>query len=205
MINLQEFENIKLKISDLKTEKDFKVKYLEQEKNKLINLNQELKWATEARIIIQQVALKTQQKLEQRFNQLITNALQIVFPDDNLEFKLTIVRRRNKTECDIDWYENGRLDGTVGGGVKDVSAFAARIAFWSLNKKARPIFFSDEPMKYLHSESYQENFSEMVKMLSTKLGLQHIIVSDQPGLYGDKKFIVEKGKVREIERRNYEN
>jgi hypothetical protein len=67
--------------------------------------------------------------------------------------------------------------GFTGGGVLDITCFALRIAFWSLRKNRNTIVI-DEPFRNLHGVKELEKCSDMVKMLSDKLGLQFLMVSD---------------------------
>lgn len=137
-----------------------------------------------ARVVVQAVAKATQQKIEFHISNLVTMALASVFPEP-YEFKLEFVERRNSTEADCIFIKNeNRINDILsygGGGVADVANFALIISLWAL-KKTRPVFVQDEPDKFLHSPLYQERASQMIKMLCEKLGIQIIIVSDQPGI-----------------------
>jgi len=144
------------------------------------------------RALLQKAAQDTQQKLEYHINNLVSAALAAVFEEDPYEFKLEFVQKRGKTEADVWYVRNGNktkpIDAT-GGGAVDVGDLAARIAFWSLTKRTRPIFFLDEPFRNL-DEDRQEKALEMLKMLSTELGLQIIMVSHIKKLIAgaDKEF-----------------
>ena len=67
-----------------------------------------------------------------------------------------------------------------------MASFGARLAFWSLEKKYRPVIICDEPFKFVHGREEQENLSEMLKMLSERLGIQMIIVTQDVEIEGDK-------------------
>lgn len=151
--------------------------------------------ATEARVLLQQVARLTQRQLEDRINSLVSMAQAAVFPDDPYEFKLEFVERRNKTECDVWFRRGGALVNPMdcsGGGPKDVAAFAARLAFWSLEKRHRPVVVLDEPFKFLHGAEAQRNVSDLLRTLSERLGMQILVVSDQGGVTGDRVFRIDE-------------
>lgn len=154
----------------------------------------------EARSILQVVAKSTQELLEKKFSSLVTLAIRAIFRDSR-EFVIQFVEKRNKTEleCHISKDNNivGIYDG--GGGQIDVVALACRLAFWSLQKTSRPIFFLDEPLAFLHSPEYQERASDLLQMLSKELKVQFLVVSDQQNISADKTFRVEDGQVRVIE------
>jgi len=156
----------------------------------------------EGRAIIQRVAQDTQRQVEFHMSHLVTKALNAVYTKP-YEFRIEFVERRGKTECDMFLIEDDeKLDPLTmtGGGVCDIIAFVLRLAIWSIDK-SRPTLICDEPFKFLHSEELQTRCSEMVKTISEQLGLQIIIVSDQPKLIAnaDKVITLEKGEVKENE------
>jgi DNA repair exonuclease SbcCD ATPase subunit len=153
-----------------------------------------------AREIVQIVASETQKKLEYQISNLVSSALASVFPEP-YEFQLRFIQRRNKTEADLIFLKGGNetddLINTAGGGAVDIASFALRIALWSI-KRTRPVMIIDEAFRFL-SLDLQEKASNMIKEISTKLGLQIIMVSHLPGM------IKEADKVIEIEYQNGES
>ena len=152
-----------------------------------------------ARIIVQTVAEQTQKKIEYHISNLVSMALASVFPEP-YEFALRFVQRRNKTEADLLFMKDGNEGDPVdisGGGALDVASFALRVAIWSI-KPTRNTLILDEPGKFI-SRDLQEKFSGMIKHLSTKLGIQFIIVSHVPEIQesADKVFEIKNGKVKE--------
>ena len=158
------------------------------------SLEQTLSDAEKAREVIQIVAQKTLQNLEYHISNLVTVALSAVFPDPP-EFVAKISIRRNQTEVDLLFKEYDQeqkpLD-SAGYGAVDVASYALRISFWSL-KKTRPVMILDEPFKFV-SPDLQSKVSEMVRMISDKLGIQHIMVSHQEdiNINANKTFLIEK-------------
>ena len=155
-----------------------------------------------ASVIIQNVAQETQKNLEFHLSHLVTTALAAVFPED-IEFVARIEVRRGQTECDLLFKEHGQeynpLEGS-GFGPVDVASFALRVTFWTL-KKNRPCFVLDEPFRNV-SPDLQHKVSDMLKMVSEKLGLQIIMVSHQEdvNVSADKTFVARKeGKVTSLE------
>ena len=145
-----------------------------------------------ARTIIQTVAETTQKKLESHVSNLVTMALAAVFPDP-YTFILRFVKRREKTEADLLFVKDGNEGSPMdisGGGPLDVASFALRTATWAI-KPTRNVLILDEPGKYI-SRDLQSKFSEMIKHLSVKLGLQFLIVSHIPEITecADKVFHV---------------
>jgi len=146
----------------------------------------------QAREIIREVGLKTQEQLSFHISDITSLALEAVF-DDPYELQVEFVQRRNKTECDLYFVRNEeKMDplSASGGGAVDVTAFALRIASWSMNQPhTRPVIILDEPLRFL-SVDLQERASTMIKEISKKLGLQFIVITHESTLatYADKVF-----------------
>jgi len=146
----------------------------------------------QAREVIREVGLKTQQQLSFHISDIASLALDAVF-DDPYELLAEFVQRRNKTECDLFFVrDNERMDplSASGGGAVDVAAFALRIASWSMQRpKSRSTIILDEPMRFL-SVDHQEKASAMIKQISERLGIQFIIITHEPtlALAADKVF-----------------
>ena len=151
-----------------------------------------LKRHEQAREIIREVGIKTQNQLSFHISDITSLALEAVFNDP---YKLVVdfVQRRNKTECDLYFERDGnRVDPLLasGGGTVDVAAFALRIASWSMQRpKSRNVIILDEPLRFL-SGGHQEQASQMIKEVSQKLGIQFIIITHEPILaaHADKVF-----------------
>ena len=130
------------------------------------------------RAIFQQASETTQKQLEFHISGLVSTALAAIW-DDPYEFLLEFVQRRGKTEADL-WVvrEDSKIKPleASGGGVVDVLSLALRMAFWSLTKTTRALLILDEPFKHL-SGDLQAKASDMLKVLSEKLGLQIIMIS----------------------------
>ena len=150
----------------------------------------------QAREVLRETGLKTQQALAFHVSDITSLALQSVF-EDPYDLVVDFVQRRNKTECDLYFERNGDYMEPMeasGGGAVDVAAFALRVASWSMQRpRTRPVIVLDEPMRFL-STDLQPKASEMLKQLSERLGLQFIIVTHEQELtnQADKIFQVSK-------------
>jgi len=157
-------------------------------------LTSQLEEQEQAREIIREVGLQTQQSLQYHISDIVTSALESVFADA-YQLKVNFVQRRNKTECDLVFVRNGKeiepLESS-GFGAADVASFALRVAFWSMQfAKSRPVIILDEPLRFLDRRR-QPAASKLLKELSERLGLQFIIVTHEEVLtqYADKIFEV---------------
>jgi len=164
-------------------------------RKKLKIKKQSLKRHEEAREIVREVGLKTQQQLEFHIANITSLALETVFVNDPYTLQVEFVHKRNKTECDLFFERDGERVKPLeaaGVGAVDIATFALRIASWSMmNPKPNNTIILDEPFKHL-SDNYQEKASLMLKELSKKLNIQFIIVSHKKALSlsADKVFEV---------------
>jgi hypothetical protein len=136
----------------------------------------------EAREIIRAVGLKTQQQLSFHIGDISSLALEAVF-NDPYTLAVEFVLRRNKTECDLYFVRRENrvdpLEGS-GGGPADTAAFALRVASWSMQMpRSRNMLFLDEPFKHLKGENENRRMLDMIRKISTELGVQIIMISDE--------------------------
>lgn len=161
---------------------------------KLRDANRSLHKHEQAKEVVREVGLKTQQQLQFHISDITSLALDAVF-DNPYQLKVEFVQRRNKTECDLTFVRDDlEIDPIEASGVGaiDTASFALRIASWSMMRpKSRNTIILDEPFKHL-STNYQERASTMIKEISQKLGIQFIIVTHEETLAAaaDKVFEV---------------
>jgi DNA repair exonuclease SbcCD ATPase subunit len=186
--------DVRKQIERLQGAKSLTEKQITAVNDDLAQLNREYKWCEQAREIVREVGMKTQEQLQYHISDITSLALESIF-DDPYELKVEFVQRRNKTECDLLFVRDGETMKPVdssGGGTVDVASFALRIASWSMsNPRTRNTIILDEPLRFLSVDN-QERASRMIKELSDKLGLQFIIISHEEELaaYADKEFKV---------------
>jgi len=201
LFNYEKFSDIKKLNSQKILEKQLQLKLLESSQEKIKNINLFLEDAKKARVVIQTVANLTQRNLTKRIESLVSTAIMSV---DKLwpEFIMKIVSRRNQSEVDFFFMEDGQeqepLD-SCGYGLVDIAADSLNTSIWSLNKN-RPTFIKDEPFKNL-SKDHHVAASKMMKMLCDNLGIQIIMVSHEEELSSacDRVFVVKKkGKISKI-------
>ena len=153
-----------------------------------------------AREVIREVAVQTQEQLAFHVQDIVTSAILGVFPNPYV-FKADFVMNNNRTECKLGLLSN---DGEVinplnasGGGVVDVTAFALRIASWSMKvPRSRPVIILDETFKHL-SRDLMPKAGEMLRGMADKLNMQVIMITHEPDLVqvADKVFEVHKDKI----------
>jgi|WetSurSiteA1Bulk_404760.scaffolds.fasta_scaffold00320_12 DNA repair exonuclease SbcCD ATPase subunit len=139
---------------------------------------------------------------------LVTSSLQGVF-DHDYGFKVNIEDKRGQVEINF-LVNDGDLtldpQYCTGGGLVDIISISLRLALWKLKQRLTDaIIVLDEPFRMV-GETRIHNAASLIKELSTKLGIQFIIITHSEGLscMADKtfKFIKEDGftNVEVIER-----
>jgi DNA repair exonuclease SbcCD ATPase subunit len=123
--------------------------------------------------------------------------LATVFPDP-YEFVVAFEERRNTIEADLLFKRGDDVFTPIessGGGAIDFASFALRVADWRLRGGRNKIIL-DEPFRNLSSD-LQTKAGELLKRISTELGLQIIMVSHHPKINetADRVFYVNNGTV----------
>lgn len=190
-MTVQELRNT---VERLKGQRDQVLQALERELKDLRECRRSLARHEQAREVIREVGLKTQQQLQYHISDLTSLALEAVY-DNPYELVVEFVQRRNKTECDLYFIRNGeRVDplDAAGGGSVNVAAFALRVASWSMQRpRSNNVLILDEPFVNV-SRDLQSRACEMLKQVSEKLGLQIIMITHSEDLIdaADKTFRV---------------
>lgn len=167
---------------------------LKEKENKLRYLVREVIYIEESQIIIQTVAQQTQEKLKIHIEDIVQLALDACFPSE-YTFAVQFELKRGKTEARICFLKDGieinPMDAS-GGGVVDLTAFALRIASWSLSSTDN-IIILDEPVQKI-SRDLIDKVAKIIKKLSEELNIQFLIVTHIPELsdYADAVFEVTK-------------
>ncbi|GEA17776.1 ATP-binding protein [Moorella sp. E306M] len=129
------------------------------------------------------------EQLKRRVEQTVTAALQAVFADDDLEFRIEM--RTVAGQPAADWQVVSRYGDTVvaaspedgrGGGITDVVSLALRLALMELArpKPGGPVLL-DEVGKHV-SANYAPNVAVFLKEYARKTGRQVILITHQAAL-----------------------
>jgi DNA repair exonuclease SbcCD ATPase subunit len=153
----------------------------------------------EAHAFLQKVAKETQEHLKFHIEDIVNLAVDAVFPD-KYEFKVEFEIKRGQTEARIfllseDGEEVNPMDDS-GGGIVDITAFALRIAAWTLSKTDNVILL-DEPARFV-SKDLQPKFGEILKTLSKRLNLQFIIVTHNKEIVDVADRIFEVSQIKKV-------
>ena len=169
---------------------------LEAKETKLKQLQTDLFSYEKARAIMQLVAKETQEQLEYKISELVSLGLSAIF-DNPYELVLNYEIKRGKTEADLLFKRGENVVKPMlasGGGAVDVAAFGLRVAIWSLKSpRTRNTIVLDEPFKYL-SFRHQAKAGQLLSEISSKLGIQIIMVTHNQEFISaaDKVFNVSK-------------
>ena len=142
--------------------------------------------------IIQDTAQVTQNMLRNKITNLVNLAIRSVFDNPPL-FIMEITLKRNRTECELlfkDGDSTAKPIESAGGGLLDIVSLALRVVMWTFTNTDNTLIL-DEPMRYA-SPDLAPKISNMLYMISEKLGLQIIMVSHAEGINtsADKTYMV---------------
>lgn len=169
-------------LNQLKVEKAQIEKSIAVVESELLENKRSLRQHEQAREILREAGLKTQESLSFHIAEITSLAQEVVF-DKPYTLGVSFVNRRNKTECDLYFQRDGeQLDPMEdsGGGPLDVAAFSLRVACWCMEDPiSNNVLVLDEPFKHLKGESANLRVLDMVQQISQKLNLQIIMVSDE--------------------------
>ena len=155
----------------------------------------------QVKILLQESSAFAREQARRQIETMVTNALQFIFGDQDMEFRVQIEEVRGRAEGEflvVSKYGGEipvetRPQDARGGGVVDVISLALRAALLHANRPALdgPIIL-DEPAKHV-SEEYSRQVAEFLKQLSVAFGRQIIMVTHNQHLAntGDTAYMVE--------------
>ena len=136
------------KFNKQKGKKELYENMLQESTNKIKQLETRYNDIEIAQAFVQNVAKETQEKLKFHIEDIVQMALDACYFDE-YEFTIDFELKRGRTEAKLYFLKDGKEvdpEDATGGGVVDVTAFALRIAAWSLSKTDNIIIF-DEPFR----------------------------------------------------------
>ena len=190
MKTINEYKQI---YTENKGKRDLLIKNEKELKNDICVLEKKKIIIEKTQVFIQEVARTTQEKLKFHIEDIVQMMLDAC-EFTEFKFVLDFSIERGKTVARLffmkDDEETDPMNST-GGGVVDITAFALRIACWSLSK-TDPIIIFDEPFKHL-SMNLRKQAGEILKKLSETLKLQMVIVTHDPAIIdvSDRVFNVQ--------------
>lgn len=135
-------------------------------------------------------------------DKLITYGLNTVFPDRNIEFKSELIERGKKVWIDLQTYYNGNLvDPGSKSSVTVIESFLLRMLCIMKLKKA-PMLLMDETFAAV-DEGYIDNVSRLVSQLASKLKMDILLVTHNPGFseteHASYRLLMKSGNI-EVEK-----
>ena len=208
---------VRKKFDTLKGERARVLSELEKCKENLKLRKKDYETHLKAREIIREVGIATQKELSYHIGEIVTMALESVFPDP-YRFIVEFDFKHNKTECNLCLVgKNGNVVdamSSAGGGVVDIVSLALRMASWSMmSPTPAQVLIMDEPLRFL-SRDLRPLAGEMIKEFSQKMGLQVIMVSHEDAMIdvADKILTIRKNadgrsvvESRDIEEKYFDN
>lgn len=192
-------DQIKQFVQERKQRKKILEENLFETQGKLSIAKDEYDNLVEARRIISEAARITQLQFKGFVETLVTMAIQTVFPEEQYKFVMEFDLKANRSEINLLVQQGEKTpyspEDEQGGGLLDIISFALRVVMWSLEKpRSRPIFVMDEPFRYCGKLTSLAG--NMVKEISSKLGIQMLIVTHEDSLaeIADQCWFVKREK-----------
>ncbi len=124
---------------------------------------------------------KVQGKFKKRSGSMATSVIQSIY-NKKMEFSLDIKERAGSIQYVPVIRKNGKLYGLKdegGLGVRDTMGVIFRLVLWTLkgDKRTRPIFILDEPMKFLGGGILLSKAGRIFRKLSRRIPVQFVIMT----------------------------
>lgn len=174
-------ENYKVKINKSRGKLESLVSRQKKISKDLKELDTYQKTLEEAQTFIQMIANSTQEQLKFHLTDIVNLCINTCFPD--VVFDIDFDIKNNRTIARLVYRINGNEVDPMeasGGGLVDLTAFALRIALFNIGHTDNVIIF-DEPLKWLQPKELQVEAFKIMKELSTKIGIQFILVANSVG------------------------
>lgn len=188
-----EIKQFRDNLSQFKGQYNNLLKTLETKEKSKLELSETLVELEECLFITQEVSKIAQDQLTNKLNDVVTTAIQTVF-GDAWEFKMILEPKNNSIHAIPTFYKNGEEESpkvSQGGGLASVASLALRVALLTLKKDPTPIILLDESFGAIGAGDIDRT-CELLKSLSTKLGIQFILVTHKEEIRGaaDRLFRV---------------
>jgi hypothetical protein len=152
-------------------------------------LKEDVSVYTDVALLFQTFSEQEQHAIQDKFEQLISYALALIFGDKFKRFRLNAGVERNQVVLnptlvfEVDGVEvTSAIMGAQGGGPSDVVGFVLKLLTLIFNgrDKVRPILFLDETFSHLSSE-YLPAMAQVIRKFVDELGsdLQIVLVTHQ--------------------------
>ena len=177
---LQELKN---RFDKLVVKRDYISRELERAKANLSDKEILYKDYFEAREVVTGVIKLTQENFKLKVEPLVTLAIRSVF-EKNYEFELRFEKKRNQLECYPVVIKDGNEEtpkADLGGSVVDIISLALRVILWAIEKpRSCNMILLDEPMKNIGQGEELLLAGQIMKDISSDLGLQLIVITHSP-------------------------
>lgn len=166
----------------LKSDRDQKIKNLEELQKKKDLFVEKIEICAKAIEFSEQVATDERKSIKQKVEDLITSCLREVFDDSySIEFDYSIKRSRTSVEvfavkdCEDGLRVKRQIDG-IGGGVADAISLPLKLIVLLNDQTLDRILVTDEPGRNL-SIDHVPKFAKFLQTISKKLKTQIIMVT----------------------------
>lgn len=177
----EKFNNVKKIITRKQTENEIIEKQIEDNKNKITEITEDLQLGQEALQFVEDVANSRRSVMKDQIEEIITEALHSIYgPDYGIELVYNV--KNNRSNLDILLVRNTdcgeikrNMDG-FGGGVADTISMPLRLLVLLASKQTDTIGLLDECFKHVDTERV-ELVGLFLKTICDRLGVQLVMCS----------------------------
>jgi len=196
----EELHKHRVTVNNLLAERRIQKKSVRKWKNRLQKKKEELAELEKLQLLFQTAVKTLYSTLSTKLGDIVTEGLNIVFPETGYIFKIEFVEKRNTVEANI--YLEDRDGYTyhpvkdVGGGIADFVSLLLRIAYIMLSKYDN-ILIADEPGKFIDRERISDAACFLDKILK-ELDFQIVMITHIPEFTekaGTVYKVTKKGKI----------
>jgi DNA repair exonuclease SbcCD ATPase subunit len=191
---MNRYDEFKKYTDTLRTKRTVLKKELNEQTRQLGGVQRHLDVVKSANWVLGEAIKRVQTSFKEIVETLITSSIKSIYKRD-ITFSLQFEQKGRGLECRPVTMEDGEefdLDGEIGGGLLDIISFTSKIVFWKIQGTGRPIFFFDEPFRFLGHGSTILFVGQLLRKLSDSLKIQFIIITHESELaeIADRSFNV---------------
>uniref|UniRef100_A0A6M3JUM3 Uncharacterized protein n=2 Tax=viral metagenome TaxID=1070528 RepID=A0A6M3JUM3_9ZZZZ len=173
-------QELKEQFNSLVAKRNYIAEELDKDKAALLDKEVLYKDYFEAREVVNTVIKLTQDNFKGKVEPLVTMAIRSVF-EKPYDFELRFEKKRNQLECRPVLIKDGNEEtpkADLGGSVVDIISLALRVILWAVEKpRSRNMILLDEPMKNIGQGEELILAGQIMRDISSDLGLQLIVVT----------------------------
>lgn len=195
---MEELNRIKYQIETLQKQKEYNLSVLSRMEKDLKTYTEDSELIIKSREYYKKAIDIAYERSILELKDILNSALSYIFYDEDYNLEIELTDKRGKS-LNLRLFHNGNLANLkrgTGMGVKTV--ISAILHMYYLQCKDSHVLMLDEAYSAV-SEEYTDRFFDFLSQMCEKLKFKIILITHDPRYldYGDKKYVITRGVVRE--------